>query len=137
MNFSEYIVFKHTPGAMNRISSYIGKIRKAAISSLAATALLIALLSPLPLSAAPSKWETPRQERTDIKTVARDNDVEIKAAKGIIVVSSPKPVQIKVYTILGQLVSRETLPAGTSQLSVSSHGIYIIRTGELTCKVAL
>lgn len=115
----------------------IPTLRRTAARSIFAALIVISLISPLPLPAAPSKWETPKQERTDIKTVARDNDVEIRAAKGLIIVSSPKPVQIKVYTILGQLVNNDTLPSGTSQLQVPSHGIYIIRIGELTCKVAL
>lgn len=88
-------------------------------------------------SEASTRWETPRQERQDVRLVVREGDVEIKAAKGVIVVSSPKPVQIKVFTILGQLVSQETLPAGTSQLNISSHGVYIIKTAEITCKVAI
>lgn len=90
-----------------------------------------------PVLAAPSKWETIKTERTDVKTIVKDTEVEIKATRGVIVVSSSRPVQIKVYTILGQLISRETLPAGTSQLNVPAHGVYIIKTGDLTCKVAL
>lgn len=95
------------------------------------------LLSSAPAFAAPAKWETPKTERTDVKTVVKDSETEIKVARGVIVIQSNRPTQVKVYTILGQLVSRETLPAGQSQLSLSTHGVYIIKTPELTCKVAL
>ncbi|MDE6294612.1 MAG: hypothetical protein K2M03_00945 [Muribaculaceae bacterium] len=87
--------------------------------------------------AATPKWETLKGERTEVPVVARDTDVTIKTAKGIIIVTANKPVQIKVFTILGQLISNETLPAGTSQLNVGSHGVFIVKTGDLTCKVAL
>lgn len=87
--------------------------------------------------AAPPKWETNKAEHAQAQTVIKENDIEIKAGRGVIIVATSRPVQIKVYTILGQLVSRETLPAGISQLNVQAHGVYIIKSGELTCKVAL
>lgn len=83
------------------------------------------------------KWEPLKTERTDVVSVVRDSDTEIRTARGVIIVSAARPVQIKVYTILGQLVSRENLPAGTHQLAVQAHGVYIIKTADLTCKVAL
>lgn len=111
------------------------QIRKFAVALLAALALTLAISSEA--FAAPSKWETLKSERTELKTVAKDSEVEIRAAKGVITISSSKPVSVKVYTILGQLISKENLPAGISQLSVQAHGVYIIRIGDLTCKVAL
>lgn len=87
--------------------------------------------------AAPSKWEPAKGERHEAKTIVRDSETEIRVGRGIILVNSSKPVQIKVYTILGQLVSKENLPPGSSQLSVQAHGVYIIKTPDLTCKAAL
>lgn len=87
--------------------------------------------------AATRTWEPLKTERTDTRLAARQGEVEIRFTRGVITVSTPRPVQIKVFTILGQLVSADTLPAGTSQLTVSSHGVYIVKTPDLTCKVAL
>ncbi|MDE6329948.1 MAG: T9SS type A sorting domain-containing protein [Muribaculaceae bacterium] len=101
----------------------------------ALTAIMIA--GAAPTYAALGKWESVRSERSDAMTVARDNDVEVRAAKGLIVVNTSKPVQVRIYTILGQLVSRETIPQGTSQIAIAPHGVYIIRIGDLTCKAAL
>ncbi|MBD5268203.1 MAG: T9SS type A sorting domain-containing protein [Bacteroides sp.] len=115
------------------ISSMSARLRCPALAACAA----LMLLSSTPAFAAPAKWETPKTERTDVKTVVKDSETEIKVARGVIVIQSNRPTQVKVYTILGQLVSRETLPAGQSQLSLSTHGVYIIKTPELTCKVAL
>lgn len=129
----------HSQSLRQSIGSRLRKsLRKSQFRLLAAILVLsLSFLSSTPAFAAPSKWETIKTERTDVKTVVKDAEVEIKATRGVIVVSSSRPVQIKVYTILGQLISRETLPAGTSQLSVAAHGVYIIKTGDLTCKVAL
>lgn len=87
--------------------------------------------------AAARAWEPVKSERTDTRRVAKESDVEIRTAKGTIIVTTNRPAQIKVFTILGQLVSSETIPAGTSQLTVSAHGVYIVKIGELTVKVAL
>lgn len=82
-------------------------------------------------------WEILRTERNDTKQIVKEQELEIRSAKGAIIVTTSRPVQIKVFTILGQIVSNETVPAGTSQLSVAGHGIYIVKVGSLTCKVAL
>lgn len=90
------------------------------------------------INAAPQRsWEPLKTERNDTKQIVKEQEIEIRTAKGMIIVSTSRPTPIKVFTILGQIVSSETLPAGTSQLSIPGHGIYIVKTGSLTCKVAL
>ena len=91
----------------------------------------------LPADAAGRPWEVLRSERSDSRVVARDGDVEIRTARSTIIVTVTKTTAIKVYTILGQLVSSETLSAGTYQLHIPAHGVFIVKTGTLTCKVAL
>lgn len=90
-----------------------------------------------PAYAAPKGWEQVKTERADAKSIIRDTELEIKAASGIIIVNSNHPVQIKIFTILGRIVNSETLPAGRSQLQLPAHGVYIVKVGDLTCKVAV
>ena len=104
--------------------------------------LIPLMLSAMPLltdgaAAYARSWEALKTERADTRQVIKETDVEIRTTRGTIIVTASRPVQIKVFTILGQLISSETLPAGTSQLQVGAHGVYIIKTGEITCKVAL
>ena len=82
-------------------------------------------------------WEPVKTERQDAKVVMRETEIEIKAASGMLFVSTNHPIQIKVFTILGRLVNTETLPAGKSQLTLPAHGVYIVKVGDLTCKVAV
>lgn len=100
-------------------------------------ASLLLCTSATPAVAAGGVWEPLKIERQDAKSVVKEQDLEIKTAPSCIIISSQAPVHIKVFTILGRLVSSETLPAGVSQLSVGAHGVYIIKVGELTCKVAI
>lgn len=91
-----------------------------------------------PAVQARSSWESTRTERAaDAKQVMRTSEVEVKVSSGVIFVTSARPVQVKVFSILGQLISQETIPAGTSRLQLGTHGIYIVKIGDLTCKVAL
>lgn len=123
---------------MRSYSPPIGKLMRRAVLVLAISVAAISFCPGVAFAnQINSKWETPKSERTDARIVSKDSDTEIRAAKGVIIVTVSRPTQIKVYSILGQLVSRETIPAGTSQLYVPAHGVYIIKTSELTCKVAL
>lgn len=101
-------------------------------------ALLAAMLimAALPSPALAKGWETVRTDVSQLKSVAHDSEIEIKVSPGQIVVSASHQVQIKIFTILGQIVSNETLPAGVSRLPLS-HGVYIVKAGDLTCKIAV
>lgn len=82
-------------------------------------------------------WEPLKTERPDAKTVTKETDIEIKAAPSTIIINTTKPVQIKVFTILGRLVNSDSIPIGTLKLTLPTHGVYIVKVGELTCKVAI
>ena len=101
---------------------------------LTATAIMAVALSPSLCYA--KGWETLRADVSGLNSVAHDNDVEIRVSPGHVVVVASQQVHIKVFTILGQVVSSETLPAGTSRLPLS-HGVYIVKVGDLTCKIAV
>lgn len=93
-------------------------------------------VSPVAFRSFAKGWEPVRTDVSGLSSVARDNDVEIRVSPGYVVVASSAPVQIKVFTILGQVVSSESLPAGTSRLPLS-HGVYIVKVGDITCKIAV
>ncbi len=102
------------------------------------TLLTFLLLAVAPLgSSAARAWEPVKTEIHELKSVAKDTDIEIKAGNGHLVVTSNRQVQIKIFSILGQLISSDTLPAGTHRLTGTPHGVYIIKAGDLTCKVVI
>lgn len=99
--------------------------------------MLLLLVGPAAGTAYAKSWEPVKTEPTNLKSIAKDTDVEIKASPGTIIIISAKGDRVKVFTILGQLVSDETIPAGMSRFQINAHGVYIIKVGDLTCKVAL
>ena len=63
--------------------------------------------------------------------------IQIYGSNGTITIGTPRRINVRVYTILGQMVSQATLQPGTSELRLGSRGIYLVRIGNLTQKVAI
>ena len=63
--------------------------------------------------------------------------VAIYVQEGLIIVKTNHKVQVRIITILGQLLSQSTIEPGTSELRISSRGVYIIKIGNSTHKIAL
>jgi hypothetical protein len=63
--------------------------------------------------------------------------IEIYGRNGTITIYTPKRINVRVYTILGQIISQATLQPGTSELRLGTRGIYLVRIGNLTQKVAI
>ena len=72
-------------------------------------------------------WNDPRQS----------DGIEIYGRNGTITIVTPKRINVRVYTILGQMVSQATLQPGKSELRLGSRGIFLVRIGNLTQKVAI
>lgn len=85
------------------------------------------------------QWrETNREVQGKSLNDPRTSDgIEIYGSKGTITIVTPKRITVRVYTILGQIVSQATLQPGTSELRLGSRGIYLVRIGNITQKVAL
>lgn len=109
-------------------------MRRRLCSIFALATLSLAIM--LPASSFAKGWEPVHTDVSGLNSVAHDNEVEIRVAPGHVVVEASLQVQIKVFTILGQVVSNETLQAGVSRLPLS-HGVYIVKVGDLTCKIAV
>lgn len=97
--------------------------------------IVLALLSSSDTVAQQMQWrEVPSRSITE----TRANDtVEITGNNGVITIRTTRRIQVRVFTILGQSVSVATLNPGTSELKVGSRGIFIVKIGNITQKVAL
>lgn len=63
--------------------------------------------------------------------------VEIYGSNGSIIVRTPRRISVRVFTILGQNVSQATIGPGTAELRIGTRGIYLVKVGNITQKVAL
>ena len=85
------------------------------------------------------QWrETNREVQGRTWNDPRSSDgIEIYGNRGTITIVTPKRITVRVYTILGQIVSQSTLPSGTFELKLGTRGIYLVRIGNITQKVAI
>ena len=101
--------------------------------------LMLATLNFASEIVAQTHWREASNDAAVQNTEARiaTEGIEIYSKDGHIVVHLPHKAQVKVFTILGQLVSQAELNAGTSLLKTNSRGIYIVKVGNITQKVAM
>lgn len=108
-------------------------------TTLRAALLALALLAAVPSGA--HDWELVSGADHPAASAPSTSDdrsqVEIHARAGAIYVTSRTPVTVKVFSIVGQLISQATLPAGTSRLKVEARGIYILKAGPVTRRVSI
>ena len=90
-------------------------------------------------SRAEIQWHETNREMTgkSLNDPRTSDGVKIYGSNGTITIVTPERITVRVYTILGQLVSQATLQPGTSELRLGSRGIYLVRIGNLTQKVAI
>ena len=99
-------------------------------------ALLVSLAIPMSMSAKVQWRETNQVQGRSLTDPKQTDGIEIFQRNGVITIRTQKTIQVRVYTILGQLVSQATLSPGTSELKLS-RGIYLVKIGNITQKVAL
>lgn len=90
-------------------------------------------------SGAVTRWEAvdaPDRMFTEMRSDP-EAQAEMAVRDNFIYIATPRPVSVKVFTILGQLISQATLPAGIHRLPMSAKGIYIIKIGSSTRRVTI
>lgn len=96
--------------------------------------LFIVLLTagPAAVEAAAAAWERVEVLRVD---PSDDERIEIEVRDSYIYLSTNKPVTVKIFTILGQMVAQDKLPAGISRIKLAQRGMYILKAGSVTRRV--
>lgn len=120
-----------TGGGLRRCFGIMKKIRRIILS------LVLLAGAALAAGAAPA-WEevtTPGQEV--VRALDTDQPVESVVRDGYIYIYSQRPVTVKLFSILGQQIHQENVPAGIHRLRINSKGIYILRAGSLTRRVTI
>lgn len=85
-------------------------------------------------------WEDasrPNESREQIRDGIDGEEIEITVRDGWVYVTTQKPVTVKIFTILGQLITSETIRPGTKRIHISSRGIYILRAGTVTRRITI
>lgn len=62
---------------------------------------------------------------------------KVGSANGCIYLTTEQRIEVKVFTILGQMILTQTLEPGTYRLPITSRGIYIVKIGSATHRIIL
>lgn len=73
---------------------------------------------------------------TEMIDQSSDN-IEVKVIDAAIVLTVSQTTNVKLFTILGQLVAEQKIEAGTWRMPLSSRGIYILKAGSVTRRVTI
>lgn len=103
-------------------------------------AILTIVLWAATASSASPRWEsvdTPVEMEVISDQKSDENVVEMTVKEGYVYIGTTRPVTVKVFTILGQLISQESLTAGTHRLRMTTRGVYILKVGTSTRRVTI
>ena len=97
--------------------------------------LLLTAHIAFPASGTPA-WEhmsasVPQQFEADA------DDIDVSVRDGVIYITTRRQVNVKVLTILGQLISQQNIHPGVSRLKIPTRGIYILKIGSVTKRVTI
>lgn len=101
-------------------------------------ALLIAAVAAVALTAAAAPaWEKVGGVSPDIVEQTSGENMDVKVVDGAIVLIITRQSNVKLFTILGQLVAEKQLEPGTWRFPLSARGIYILKAGSATRRITI
>lgn len=68
---------------------------------------------------------------------ASTQEAEITVADGYVYVTLRQRTNVKIFTILGQLIVQDNLAPGVYRFRLSARGIYLLKAGSVTRRVTL
>lgn len=93
-------------------------------------ALALMLAATQAVTAAAPSWEQARgTEARELQDRSEGEQIDIRVKDGYLYITTNAEVSVKVFSILGQLISSQTVPVGTYRLHMPARGIYILKVG--------
>ena len=82
-------------------------------------------------------WHEAKSINGNFKAVTSLPDIEVFSAPNVIMIKVNQATEVRVFTILGKLISSQHLEPGIFEYPVETHGIYIVKTDVSSCKLAV
>ncbi|MBQ8773652.1 MAG: T9SS type A sorting domain-containing protein [Muribaculaceae bacterium] len=100
--------------------------------------LLIAIIISASILTARSDtaWETLNTSVRNEQMVEND-DIHISSHDGYVYLSTPHSTNVKIFSILGQVISQKDIKPGSYRIRLASKGIYILRAGSITRRITI
>ena len=89
-------------------------------------------------ASSPKAWkEVSPSTPQNAQPVNIDSNISIAVIDDYIYIHYDKPINVKLFSIIGQLISQEKVKAGTHRIHLKSRGIYILRAGTATRRITI
>ena len=82
-------------------------------------------------------WVAAKTLNANLKAVSSLPEIEVFSAPNVIMLKVNSPSEVRIFTILGKLISSQHLEPGIFEYHMESHGIYLIKTDMSSCKIAI
>lgn len=101
--------------------------------------IVVAILAFAPVYLqAQRQWEEMESELVVGDRADATGDIlEVAVKDGYVYVTTSKPVTVKIFSILGQLISQKNIQPGTFRTHITSRGIYILKVGSITRRITI
>ncbi|MCM1111609.1 MAG: hypothetical protein NC336_10415 [Clostridium sp.] len=84
------------------------------------------------------RWEQVTVSTDTIEFRGEGNEtIDVTTRDGYIYITTRDQISVKLFTILGQLIIQDTLPAGVHRYRLTSRGIYLLKAGNLTRRITV
>ena len=83
------------------------------------------------------QWQEAKTINGNFKAILAQPDIEVFSAPNVIMLKVNQEIEVRLFTILGKLISAQHLQPGIFQYQMDAHGIYIIKTDKSSCKIAV
>lgn len=96
--------------------------------------LAVALVA---VGAAAQRWEEAPGGQPVVMERTDGDDITITTRDGYVYLTTSRRVTVKVFSILGQLISQDAVGPGTHRLRLSTRGVFILKAGGVTRRVTI
>lgn len=108
-------------------------IRRVALAFFAALAISASALASTRSWEEVDRFPAPQS----VENVVGQEDISVAAHDGYVYVNVRQTSDVKVFTILGQLIVRQQLKPGVYRFRLGSRGIYLLKAGSLTRRITI
>ena len=82
-------------------------------------------------------WHEAKSIKGNFKAVSAYPEIEVFSAPNVIMIKVNQSTNVRLFTILGKLISSQHLEPGIFEYHFDTHGIYIVQTEKNSCKIAI
>lgn len=79
-----------------------------------------------------------REQVQNLSGLSDENDrFETEVRDGFVFITVSRPMTVRIYSILGQLVAQQSVTPGVTRIRLSARGVYIIKAGSITRRITV